>query len=261
MKKLLIKIYNQAPIFRHIKKIIGIPTPLITENIIWDQNHKIKFKFIAPFPVAQKAKEKGIESTMLRSALSLLGYREGIAFDKVVLDVGANWGFLSLVFAKTVCHPDGKVLAFEPHPKVLKALTHTTKINHLENIINLYEVAVGAESKNARINLFNGTSNMLKPSKNSISVRQITLDSLVGNLASIDLVKVDVDGYEYNVLLGSEDVIKKFKPVWIVETNNDERIIPFFIQRGYSVFDLHMNPASDKTPDNIICVPERTPSI
>lgn len=261
MKKLLLSIYNQTPILKYLKKHLKIPTPIVEENIVWNKGYKIKFKFMAPLPIAQKAKEKGIESTMLQSALKLLDYNKEKPSDKVVIDVGANWGFLSIVFASTVCHPNGKVLAFEPHPKIFKTLMDSIKVNHLEKTVNLNNVAIGAENTNVRINLFSGSSNILKPSDKSIIVKQITLDSFIDKINSIDLVKVDVDGYEYNVLLGSEKIIEKFQPIWIVETNNDERIIPFFLQRGYNIFDLHMNKVSEEIPDNIICLPNIQPLV
>ncbi len=68
-------------------------------------------------------------------------------------------------------------------------------------------------------------------------VKTITLDELSRALSldKIDLVKIDVEGAEFNVLLGSDEIISRFRPVFLVEVKdvNKENVFNFFRTRMY----------------------------
>lgn len=146
-----------------------------------------------------------------------------------VLDIGANIGCHTLRFAKLVGKM-GKVIAFEPMSWAFSKLKRNVELNNFDNI-TLERIALSDESKGERVVQFYASWPLdadLSDSKihpihhgermeNTVEV--ITLDDYVQreNIKKIDFVKLDVDGYEYKVIGGGTNTIKKFKPVMIIE--------------------------------------------
>ena len=142
----------------------------------------------------------------------------------IFIDIGANIGYYSVVAAKL---PNVRVLAFEPSPHETKRLLHNVQINGLENV-KLYPTALSNRTGTAILNLF-GVDN---PGKNSLLVDESSitkaiivpcnrLDTLIEKsvMQQVNLIKIDVEGLEYEVLQGMEDIVCNFKGKFIVEMN------------------------------------------
>ena len=86
----------------------------------------------------------------------------------------------------------------------------------------------------------------------------VSLDQFIinENVKKIDMIKIDVDGIEFDILNGAKEIIKKFKPILIVETNDESRIIEFCLSNGYKILNQKLLPfeLGQKTPPNIFCV-------
>jgi FkbM family methyltransferase len=224
-------------------------------------NYLVEFNFFASIQVASKAKYNGIENTLLNNSIALLKSDEN---DKIVFDVGTNFGFLSLVWANTICE-NGKVYSFEPHHSLYRSYTKSVKSNLLEKNIVTENVAVGNELGSIELNLLSTSSNTLELESNKGNnkkekVNLITLDHYAekNNITKCDLIKIDVDGIEFDILNGSQELIKKLKPIFIVETNNDNRIIDFFINQDYNILNMELKPISEEElPVNIFCLPKK----
>lgn len=224
-------------------------------------NYLAQFNFNASIQVANKAKNKGIENTLLNNSIALLKSNDD---NKTIFDVGTNFGYLSLVWANTVCK-NGKVYSFEPHPLLFNSFKKSVKSNQLENKIIIENVAVGNNLGAIDINLLSTTSNTLdiennKKNDNKVKVNLITIDHYVesNKIEKCDLIKIDVDGIEYDILKGSQELIKKLQPIFIVETNDDQRIIDFFIQQNYRILNMKLKPISEgELPINIFCIPNK----
>jgi len=55
-----------------------------------------------------------------------------------------------------------------------------------------------------------------------------------------DFVKVDVEGHEYEVLLGARKVLEQGKTIWLIEvTRNGDAVLKLLNEHGYVVTDLH----------------------
>lgn len=140
------------------------------------------------------------------------------------IDIGANIGYVTGWLSKRF----KKVSAFEPTPATFECLN----LNANRENIDLYNVGLSNENKNMFFAV-----NHLKPdlnqiiSKNEIpkkgwGVTEIavkTLDSY--NFDLVDLIKIDVEGHEYQVLLGSEQTIKTYRPVIILEISYDGKLL------------------------------------
>jgi FkbM family methyltransferase len=133
----------------------------------------------------------------------------------IFIDVGASFGYYSTLAASLV-GPTGKVFAFEPSPVANQVLERTINDSNLSNIV-LTRAAVGRKTGSATLFLPT-TRNLHSPSVLEsdpgfipIQVPLIDLDHFapLQNIPKIKLVKIDVEGYEPDVLAGMEMLIKE----------------------------------------------------
>jgi FkbM family methyltransferase len=142
-----------------------------------------------------------------------------------VIDVGAFIGLHSLYIAKNCfC----TVVSIEAQPYVFGILAKNIRSNSLTNTIKSIHAAASSSNGQQLIAVpydydewknpgglgivgSDFTSDQLVP----ITIPTITLDSL--QLTDVSLIKIDVEGHEKEVLLGAESLIRKQKPVLIVE--------------------------------------------
>ena len=136
------------------------------------------------------------------------------------VDVGANIGFFSREFSTFFNH----VHSFELDADVRECLKSNT--SDLSNV-SVYEFGLGAEQKEVEYKFDNrsGYTRIINYQTNKTGSID-TLDSL--GLTDIDLIKIDVEGYELNVLEGAKNTISQYKPLLIIEINNS---------RGQGTFD------------------------
>lgn len=225
------------------------------------QQYVVKFSFIAPIKEASKAQKQGVETTLLNNSIKLCNLHKTDRQDLTVLDIGANFGFLSLVWAQTICKENGRVVAFEPNRYVFESFAKSIVKNNLGTTIMLEHSAVGFENKMVKLFLNNTTSNVLmsEVAIDSVSSPMVTIDTYMdtNNMNRCDLIKIDVDGIELDILKGSIKTIEAFKPIFIVETNNNLEIINFFKEKNYKVLDMALKVyvSGSVLPPNIFCVP------
>ena len=95
------------------------------------------FTYAAPYKSFIKAKERGIENRICRLARATL--RPG----DTGIDIGANYGFVSMVMAKSVM-PKGLVLSFEVDPSIAHVLGTTLQKNSLDSVARVIGKGAGA---------------------------------------------------------------------------------------------------------------------
>lgn len=140
--------------------------------------------------------------------------------DSVVLEAGANIGAHTLALAQHVRH----VLAFEPQEHVFQVLVNNVRRSGVSNV-SLGQAALGPERAMAAYEYANPAL-VVNPgavkvtnevgSKNSVQV--VSIDSL--GLKHLHMIKADVEGMEYQVLVGAQLAIEKFRPLLYVENND-----------------------------------------
>ena len=141
-----------------------------------------------------------------------------------LLDVGANIGVTSLMMHDILQNCD--IYSFEPNPQVFEVLKSNFKNN---NSVSTYNLAVS--NKPARSLFFSGQSayGHLDREKNneSIEVSSTSIDEFAqsNNLERINFAKIDVEGFEVDVLLGAKHVLEiaffEFNPYCINTFYND----------------------------------------
>jgi FkbM family methyltransferase len=147
----------------------------------------------------------------------------------VVLDIGANIGLSVVALAALV--PRGRVLAVEPGPATAEALARTIALNGLEERVTVERSAIGAATGEAAFHadaahsagsklVDAGTMDRERLAP-PLTVPVTTVDALLARhaLPRLDLVKVDVEGFEGDVLDGAAATIAAHRPAFIMEFN------------------------------------------
>ncbi len=139
-----------------------------------------------------------------------------------VIDVGANIGFFTRKFARTVSQ-GGKVIAIEPEPHNFAELGQLLSQNHLEQNVVAYQVAA-AENEGQlflKIDPYHPANHKL--SQEGLPVKVTTIDRLVQEQHDpvVSLIKIDVQGAEKRVLAGSLQTIHRCRPAIYLEVDDD----------------------------------------
>lgn len=131
----------------------------------------------------------------------------------VVLDIGANIGYFTLLFAKLV-GKRGKVFAFEPAPDNFSLLEKNLKVNGYENVILVRKV-VSNETEKVRLylseqNLGDHRIYDSGDSRRSVEVEAIRLDDYFESYeGKIDFIKMDIQGSEARAVQGMSLLLQK----------------------------------------------------
>jgi FkbM family methyltransferase len=122
------------------------------------------------------------------------------------LDIGANVGTY-MVLASGVCKAN--TWAFEPDPGTAHTLRRNIEINGLQELVAVHEVVLGARDGEIAFTIGRDTVNRVaNAGEPSRVLHQKTLDSIVGNANPI-FAKLDVEGYEEEVLRGAQGLLSK----------------------------------------------------
>lgn len=148
-------------------------------------------------------------------------FRELLTPGMVVIDVGANIGYFSLL-AATLVGSDGRVHAFEPDPVNCGLLRKNVRINRAANV----KVVQAALSNNDEpVHLFldsrnKGDHRIWEPtgeSRTSITVKCMTLDHYLRETSTTPkFIKIDVQGAEGRVLEGMKETLAETAPMYLI---------------------------------------------
>jgi len=174
----------------------------------------------------------------------------------VFYDVGANVGFFSLMAARLV-GVAGIVYAFEPVPANVTVLTANVFLNHFENIMVVPKAVAIANSRAHLIitqhpggaKLTTVDTPLNSRIKRVIPVDVISLDEWLQESSARPptLVKIDVEGAEFQVIQGMQQIIRRFRPKIVYEIDHPRedslqeikiQLDVFFQRSGYRVSPL-----------------------
>ena len=128
-----------------------------------------------------------------------------------IVDVGANWGYFTLVAAAAV-GPAGRVIALEPEPRLFEALDRNVRLNRFEHVTT---AGVAASSTEGTLTLAGyrdddanrGVSRVIDGGSAEGPIFRVvatTIDTATAACPRVDLVKIDVEGAEDAVLAGMQ---------------------------------------------------------
>ena len=173
------------------------------------------------------------------------------------IDAGANMGYYSLALSKL--NPNLSVFSFEPQPKTYSLLQRNIQLNAVNHQIETHNLGLGSkeESLLMYIPAFTGSgggsfanlhSDEERPIEFEVPVK--TLDQILPRDRSVDLIKIDVEGFEYEMLIGSMVTIREFKPSIVVEllrkwmkpfSKHPQDVITLLNPLGYEVYSIGKN--------------------
>ena len=157
-----------------------------------------------------------------------------------IIDVGTNIGETLLNFAKI--NRDGRNIGFEPVPFLYEKAKTNIGLNEFENI-ELVNMALSSKAETLSFNETDennsGGTFLTRDNSDSVrAVRAVRLDDFAeqNRLENISLIKIDVEGFEMEVLKGASEVLRKFRPTLFVEI--DDAFLARQQSSAAAVFDL-----------------------
>lgn len=143
-----------------------------------------------------------------------------------LLDVGANFGWYTTLFAKYAKN-GGSVHSFEPVPTIFDNLKRNYQLMDSPSYVRINNLAVGETEDELTINLFEGLSTghaslstQGRDDAIPFKCKVITIDSYLAdnNIGDVDMVKVDIEGAELGFLKGADKLFEqKMPPVFLME--------------------------------------------
>lgn len=192
------------------------------------ENEGLKFKFRIEDAAGRRMYKLGDYENELTDYI-----KKNIKLEKddIMLDVGANLGWYSLLCEKLF--PGSKVYSFEPDPLNFSLLADNLKLNNSKNV-NIYQMAVSDREDIMKLYLYDNKNrgrHSLLPINDgqTIDVKTITLNSFVEeqkiNPEKIKFLKIDIEGYEYFALSGAKNILKYVKTI-------QSEYSPTYMKRG-----------------------------
>lgn len=158
-------------------------------------------------------------------------FRSYLGPGDVVIDIGANIGFFTLISLAEV-GPTGKVYSIEAHPRIFGYLKGNISANNFKNY-KIYNLALG--EKRGLI-LFSDEShddlNTITHGDEGIEIQMVRLDDLDIKEESIALLKIDVEGYEKFVLQGATKFLRRVQCIFFESWENH------FTKFSYTLADI-----------------------
>jgi len=143
---------------------------------------------------------------------------------KVIIDIGANIGYYSLVAA--TANINSEIYAFEPVDRIVNRFNKQIEINNFKNI-KVEKLVVGDTNDKVSFYIPKGNSMALASSTKKgwvketeeVIIKSITLDnySKEKKISKIDLIKMDCEFHELEVLRGMKTILEKDKPLILME--------------------------------------------
>lgn len=176
--------------------------------------------------------------------------------DDVFVDVGANIGLYTLLAAQRM-GPRGKLFAFEPAPSAYRLLERNVGANRFPATI--YLLSMGCSDQEGELILHlsadrnQGLHTFGKPdftSLSTVTVPTCRLDNYLDkqNISHVDLLKVDVEGWEYHVLKGCGNLLRQAQRPWVLfeacehhaqaAGNSVYNLKSYLTEQGYLIFKI-----------------------
>jgi len=165
---------------------------------------------------------------------SVFRFHEGMVF----LDVGAHIGKYA-VRAGSKIGKEGRIIAIEPNEDNFRVLVQNLKLNQIKNCIPLN---IAAYNSDVELQLFVGSDSAKhsvkeNSSRGSQKVNARALDNVLRELKikRVDLIKIDVEGSEYEVVKGLEKTLRNQSPQLFIEIlrSDQEKVLSYLHEQGY----------------------------
>lgn len=186
----------------------------------------------------------------------LLDLKLSVPNKSIIVDVGANVGNHAVFFSKV--YKANKVVLFEPNPTAIECLRKNIELNDLDSVCDLRHLGLALGAKEGKADIChpehlsgNLGAASIRPSDFG-SVNVCPADQLLVDIEYIDLIKIDVEGFELEVLAGFNTLIHKFKPVIYVEVS-DENLGAFNDWLKFNSYRIDRTHSRHRGLKNLLC--------
>jgi FkbM family methyltransferase len=196
-----------------------------------------------------------------------------------VVEIGANIGAHTVFIARDIC-PTGLVYAFEPRRLLFQMLCANLALNGVTNVF-AFQKAIGRSASSimegmlptkSPANLGGYSIGTLTGESETIDI--IPLDAMIDSLKAVALLKADVEGWERDVLVGSQKIIARDRPLLYIENDRVDRsrdliicimkmsyalwwhIVPLFRPNNHA--HTRVNIFSNIVSINMLCLPHES---
>lgn len=222
----------------------------------WDED--LFLKELAGFSIyvrdSDAAVGRGVKSGAYEPHVTKM-FRQYVKPGMHVLDIGANIGYFTMLAASLV-KPSGSVMAIEPNPENAKLVELSRRANKFDQV-TIVQAGAGRELGLLVLNTAysNGTTSDLSddPSQlaDATTVPCLRIDDIFPKDKQAGFIKIDVEGAEYNALLGASALIKRCHPVIVSEFSpgmiegisgiTAQAYVKFILDFGYRVSVVEPN--------------------
>lgn len=166
-----------------------------------------------------------------------------------VLDVGSNIGWTLLNLSRRSIH--GKAIGFEPDPVNFELCKTNLDRNQFQNVV-VYPIGLGESTRKALIetrSADNRGGNRVAPSSDAkgAEIEILKMDDFLSSagISAVNLIKIDVEGYELKVLRGAEKTLRSCNPILFIEIDENNlrdqgdsaiELMKFLYSVGYTDF-------------------------
>jgi len=218
---------------------------------------QISSRYLNPYPIiypfTEKTRliiEKGMQGATGNLYCGLHEYADMMFLlhflrkEDTFADIGANIGSYTILASG---HVGAKTFCFEPIPATFSRLMGNIVLNKMENKTITFNIALGSKKGNIKFTKSFDTTNHVA-AENEIDVLVVpvaTLDSVLENQQIPSLLKIDVEGFEAEVIMGGGEVLKNnaLKAI-LIELNgsgkkygyNDSEISTKLLETGFSPY-------------------------
>jgi FkbM family methyltransferase len=203
-------------------------------------------------------------------------FRERIHPGATVLDIGAYVGTHSLLAAR-LAGPGGQVFAFEPSPVNFRYLSYHC-LKNFRNRAHAFQCLVSDRADQRvpfhLLNSGDSTSNSMtfgqletgtvSSPMETIEVASVTVDGFCAErLLKPSFIKIDVEGAEFQVVRGSELILRESRPTivlalhppWMPKGSSPKQLWDYLAEAGYDVARIDGKPVSDSEFAEYLCLP------
>jgi len=175
------------------------------------------------YPMVLSFQESGISKGLMvnrrRENVETEVVKEIVKLGMCILDIGANIGYYTILMGKLV-GDKGRIYAYEPYPSSFDILNKNVELNNLSGVVEVNNLAVSVETTVQRLYLGRATNahtlidyNLDKNNANHINIRTRSIREILTRAdRKVDLIRMDIEGYERQLLSALGEDISSLLP-------------------------------------------------
>lgn len=213
---------------QEIRKVIS--ERVLIAKVSLDEQES-SFRITNPFDIIQAHWCRGL----FFEQNDLLVLKKILGENKVIVDIGANVGNHTVFFAHHM--KPKRIYPFEPNPESVRLLKENVELNDTHEVIDTVGIGIGLGSTHGNYSVALDDKNNLGAARlvSGGGIKVKPLDVVIPNVR-FDFMKIDVEGMEFEVLLGAQKLIALNRPLIYVEVFNESvsRLDDWLEQNGYA---------------------------